>query len=284
MIIDVHAHLWAPEHTPAALRDYFSGRGVNGDGAGILTAEGLLRSMEEAGIDHAVVSALAFSAAWDNAAIAPVNQYVMEQVKRSAGKLTGFCTVAAFGGEASAAALRECVEEKGFRGLKLHCNMQQFYPNDERLYPLYAVMEEYGLPVLFHSGGIGVRPYKDRFGHPSYVDDVACDFPGLPIILGHAGRIWYDDTAMLLRKHPNVYADISTNFGRGPEEPAKPLQSLFEKVKCWAGTTEHLLFGSDYPFYGQQRTLANIRAFSAGAAQELASNTERFCRKHGLIT
>jgi len=283
LIIDIHAHLWDPDKTPVNLQKYFSKRNINQDGTSIFTAEGLLQSMTQAGIDHTVVSALPFSPEWDNEIIKPVNDYVIDQVKKSGGKLTGFCTVDAFGGESSVYLLRECIEVKGFKGLKLHCNIQQFYPNDRRLYPIYEIMQNYKMPVLFHSGGIGIIPYKDRFGHPSYVDDVACDFPELPIILGHAGRIWYEDIAMLLRKHPNVYADISTNFGRTPEEKNKPMQQLIDTVKMWAGSTSHLLFGSDYPFYGQDQTLKNIRELSDEFMKDIAENTELFCKKYGLV-
>ena len=70
------------------------------------------------------------------------------------------------------------------------------------------------MPVLFHTGGIGLSGIRDCFGNLDAIDHIACEFPKLPIIMGHAGRIDYRRTAELLRKHPNVYADISTNFSR----------------------------------------------------------------------
>ena len=63
---------------------------------------------------------------------------------------------------------------------------------------------------------------------------------------------------MLLRKHPNVYADVSTNFGRDEGSFGRPLLDLLAQVKGWAGSIDRILFGSDYPLYDQVTTLRAI--------------------------
>lgn len=290
MMIDVHTHLWPLEQTPDYLKSYFTGRDKKSDGYE-LTCEGLLESMDEAGIDLSIVFALAFSPSTTNTELEKANQYVLEQCEKSNGRLVPFCTINPFE-EKAGDYLKRYMEQDGFVGLKLHCNMQQFFPNDERLYPIYRVMEEYGKPVLFHSGGIGVNPNKDRFGQPVNFDDIACDFPELPIILGHAGRIWYNETAMLLRKHKNVFAEISTNIGRAEELKTMPLKDLFRIVKGWAGSTEHLMFGSDYPFYGQKETVDVLRRIqqenkSYATPKEIEAiikiNAQVFCQRYGVL-
>ncbi len=92
-------------------------------------------------------------------------------------------------------------------------------------------MQKYGLPVLFHTGSLGVIPYRDCFSNPSYIDEVSCDFPEFIIIVGHSGKIYFRETAMLLRKHKNVYADISTNIGRDPLFGHHPMAWLLYKFK-----------------------------------------------------
>lgn len=72
-----------------------------------------------------------------------------------------------------------------FRGLKLHPNIQCFYADDQRLYPLYQWLEEHHYPALFHTGGIGLNGIRDCYGAPERIDTIACDFPDLPIIMGH---------------------------------------------------------------------------------------------------
>ena len=285
MVIDIHSHLWPMDRNPEAMRQYFQNR----NSRFAFDADGLLASMEAAGIDLTVVSALAFGPELTNRDIRGLNQYVADAVRHSQGKLQGFCTLNPFE-EGSVDFLRSCIEDEGFVGLKLHCNMQRFYPNDERLDPVYRQMQEYGKPILFHSGGIGVRPYGDSYGRPVYMDETALKFPELKIILGHAGRIWYEETAMLLRKHPNIYADISTNFGKTGETLNWPMQQLLQTVKGWAGSKGHLLFGSDFPFYEQTATRENLEALAdqlpdgglvkpAEVRQIITTNTEAFFHK-----
>ena len=51
---------------------------------------------------------------------------------------------------------RRLIADHGVRGFKFHPNVQGFFPNDRMAYPLYAVIEEAGLPALFHTGHSGV--------------------------------------------------------------------------------------------------------------------------------
>lgn len=136
-------------------------------------------------------------------------------------------------------------------------------------------------------------PTRDSYGQPIRFDAIACDFPDLPIILGHAGRTWYDETAMMLRKHKNIYADISTNIGRLKSHAGKPMADLLEKVKVWAGHTNTLFLGSDYPFYGQAETVEILNSLlkmggSAATNPEdisgiLELNAEAFCKKYNIF-
>ncbi|HEB32178.1 MAG TPA: amidohydrolase [Spirochaetes bacterium] len=255
MIIDSHTHLWPRDDTSEDLKVYFKKRNIFDKISGILTAEGILEKMDVNGIEQSIVASIALHLDMNNDDLMKHNTYVSSEVKKSKGKLIGFCTVDPFDGDRSKNTLKHCIEELGFQGLKLHPCFQQFYPNDQRLYPLYNEMQNYGKPILFHTGGIGIVPYKDAYGSPQYLDDVGCDFPDLTIILGHGGRMLYDQTAILLRKHKNMYADISTNFGRSDKYNFQPLEWLLYKVKVWAGSLDRVLFGSDYPFYFQEETL-----------------------------
>ena len=51
---------------------------------------------------------------------------------------------------------RRLIRDHGARGFKFHPNIQAFYPNDRDVYPLYEVIEEAGLPALFHTGHSGI--------------------------------------------------------------------------------------------------------------------------------
>jgi predicted TIM-barrel fold metal-dependent hydrolase len=273
------------------MTDYFAAKMDERTIRRSLSHEGLLASMDRTGVAHSITVAVAFDARMTNDDLEPLNAYVRDEVEKADGRLTGFCTVNPFEGAATIRSLRRSIEDNDFRGLKLHQNIQEFFPNDPRLAPVYELMQGYRLPILFHSGGVGLKPIRDKFGRPHLFDDVACDFPDLPIVLGHAGRMWYEETAMLLRKHEHVYADVSTNLGRSERSRLFPMRRLLEVVKGWTGTTDRLLLGSDYPFYKQEDTVEALRELALGFDPEaildsvdieriINCNAELFCGRY----
>jgi uncharacterized protein len=233
------------------MREYYAKRGIEDRLSEMLSADGLLDMMEQNGIDKSVVSAIPITSGLQNTELDFFNTYVYREVQKAGNRLVGFCTVDPRDGEGSLALVRKWIEEKGFKGLKLHPSFQEFYPDSDLLDPLYSYLQRKGLPVLFHSGVIGVEPFQDKYSAAVNFDGVANKYPELKIILGHAGRPMYDQVASLLRKHKNMSADISANVGRLKELEFKPLQWLLYRVKIYTGGFDGILFGSDYPFYFQ---------------------------------
>jgi predicted TIM-barrel fold metal-dependent hydrolase len=105
-------------------------------------------------------------------------------------------------------------------------------------------------------------PCKDKHSLTNKLDDVACDFPALTIILGHAGRPNYEQTALLLRKHKSVYAEIGPNSARMEEFKHTPFKRPFFETKTISGNVGKLLFGSGYPFYSRSETVAALEQAS----------------------
>ncbi len=88
--------------------------------------------------------------------------------------------------------VRRLIRDTAVRGFKFHPNVQAFFPNDRAFYPLYAAIEEAGLPALFHTGHSGIGTglpggggIRLKYSNPMHVDDVAVDFPALKIVLAH---------------------------------------------------------------------------------------------------
>ena len=79
------------------------------------------------------------------------------------------------------------------------------------------------------------------YAHPRHIDRVATAFPDLKIIMAHMAHPWQTDCIGVIRKHPNVYADISALFYR-PWSHYTCLRLATE----W-NVLHKLLFGSDYP-------------------------------------
>ena len=88
-------------------------------------------------------------------------------------------------------------------------NYQNFDPLGPEAFAVFKRAEELGLPILFHQGTSPVRFADLDFAHPRHMDRVATAFPDLKMIMAHMGHPWQIDCCVVIRKHPNVYADIS---------------------------------------------------------------------------
>jgi hypothetical protein len=143
------------------------------------------------------------------------------------------------------------------KGLKLHPPLQQFFPNDPIAYPLYEVFAEAKLPVLFHTGhsGIGTNMpggggIRLKYGNPMNIDDVAVDFPDLPIIMAHPSFPWQDEAISVCLHKPTVYIDLS---GWSPKYFSPTLVQYANTL-----LKHKVLFGSDYPLITPDRWLADF--------------------------
>ncbi|MGZ4821676.1 MAG: amidohydrolase family protein [Terriglobales bacterium] len=147
----------------------------------------------------------------------------------------------------------------GIRLIKIHPPHQLLYPNDylrgvKELEIIYRAAEANGIPVMFHTGTSIFPGARNKFGDPIYVDDVAVDFPQLKILLAHGGRpLWMDTAFFLVRRHPNVYLDISGI-------PPKTLLKYFPRLEEIASKT---LFGTDWPGPGVPDMKRNLDDFKA---------------------
>ena len=153
----------------------------------------------------------------------------------------------------------ERVLRLGLRMIKIHPPHQLLFPNDylngvKELEIIYRAAEANGIPVMFHTGTSIFPGARNKYGDPIYLDDVAVDFPELKIILAHGGRpLWMDTAFFLLRRHPNVYLDISGI-------PPKALLKYFPRLGEIANKT---LFGTDWPSPGVVEVGRNLDEFNA---------------------
>lgn len=136
------------------------------------------------------------------------------------------------------ALLRRYHDEGPVHGLKLYPSYQYFYPNERRLYPIYEVCVELGLPVLLHIGTSVIPGTRLKYCDPIHLDDLAVDFPDLVVVMAHGGRgFWYDACATLVRQHRNFYIDVTGLVPARLPEHFPDLERLAEKM----------IFGSDWP-------------------------------------
>ena len=141
----------------------------------------------------------------------------------------------------------------GLRGIKMGANYQNFHPLESRALAIYERAQRYGLPILFHQGTSPVRNAPIRYAHPLLMDEVAMRYPDLKIIMAHLGHPWTVDAAVVVRKHPNVYADISGLYYR----PFGFYEAMIKATE-W-NVLDKLLFASDFPVTTATETYDNLR-------------------------
>ena len=153
--------------------------------------------------------------------------------------------------------VRRLVGEHGVRGFKFHPTLQAFMPNDERFYPIYAAIEEAGVPVVFHTGQTGIgaglpggRRLKLRYSQPMLIDDVAADFADLTVILAHPSVPWQDEAISMATHKANVFIDLS---GWSPKY--FPPQ-LVRAARSYLA--DKVMFGSDYPVIDPERWMRDF--------------------------
>jgi hypothetical protein len=146
---------------------------------------------------------------------------------------------------------------RGVKGFKLHPPLQQFHANDKIAYPFYEVIQEARLPVIFHTGHSGIGTgmpggggVRLKYGHPMDIDDVAVDFPDMPIIMAHPSFPWQDEAISVCLHKRQVYIDLS---GWSPKYFAPVLIQYANTL-----LKKKMLFGSDYPLITPDRWLADF--------------------------
>lgn len=247
MIIDFHLHVSRPEQEHPWVLEFMQGQ-FDGDlvemAERVLTPAGLRAALQHNGVDLAVALA----------EVSPIttgvatNEYTIDLVRRAnaepdptsgpKGRLVAFASINPYIDGDLARRLEQLVLEEGFRGLKLYPVYQYHYPNDPRLYPLYARAQELAIPILVHTGSSVFRGARIKYGDPLLLDDVAIDFPDLSLVMAHGGRpFWYEQAFWMARRHPNVYLEVSGL-------PASRLLTYFPRLEEIA---DKFVYGSDWP-------------------------------------
>lgn len=144
--------------------------------------------------------------------------------------------------------IEHAVEELHLDGIKIHPPHQGINANDYRDDPdtrnlsglalLYEKCAMADIPIMVHTGTSIFNGARSRYADPMPIDDVAVDYPDLDIIMAHGGRPLHTDEAwFLLRRHENVYLDISSF-------PPQNLLTYFPEIE---DVGDRVLFGSDWP-------------------------------------
>jgi len=187
------------------------------------------------------------------------NDKVVEIAAASPDVLIPFASINPHRGKEGVEEAKRLVAGGAICGFKFHPPLQEFFANDRMAYPLYEVIEESGLPALFHTGhsGIGTRVrggggVRQKYGNPIYLDDIAVDFPDMPMILAHPSFPWQDEAISVCLHKPQVYIDLS---GWSPKY-FSPLLIQYANTLL----KDKMLFGSDFPVITPDRWLKDFES------------------------
>lgn len=239
-VVDFHIHAYDfPVNAPPSFVEFMDREMARAYGSyakfveRYTTGESYLRILDEAGVDYGVILA----------ELAPITSAIasnetVERLCQGQPRLIPFASLNPYLVENPARELERLVRDHGFRGLKLYPTYSYFYPNDPKLYPVYAKAQELGIPVKWHTGTSAFPASRLKYGDPVHIDDVAVDFPDLVAIITHSGRpIWYETAYTLARMRKNVYMEIA----------GLPPKKLLEYFPDLERVSDKVLFGSDWP-------------------------------------
>ncbi len=255
VIVDSHTHVFPPDVRDQ--RDEYLARDATfrelyvGPKASIVTADELLASMDEAGVDLSVACGFA----WREAELCRChNDYLLEAAAGSGGRLIPFCTV-----QPSEDDAREEIERcaaAGALGLgELRPENQGYSLTDSREAGILAwAADTHGLALLFHVTEPAGHAYPGKAGLPlEQIARFIADFPSATVIAAHWGgglpfyalmpevreslaRTYFDTAATDLLYEPGIYARAVELVG-----------------------PERILFGSDFPLVSQEHALRRLR-------------------------
>ena len=145
--------------------------------------------------------------------------------------------------------MEERIRDGMVKGIKLYPGYDKYAINDPSLETVFRIAAKHDVPVMIHCGDTFARDAKVRMAHPLLVDDIAVDYPDVRFVICHLGNPWFQDTAEVLYKNDNVYADISgLVLGDFTYEFERYLVTRVKDMIAYMGDPgSQIMYGSDWP-------------------------------------
>ena len=264
-VIDGHVHLFPPRLFEALWR-WFDRWGWPIRYR--LEADAIVRFVLDRGVEHLVALAYAHKPGMADA----LNRFMAEVCGRHP-RVTGLATV--MPGEPEAVPILERAFAQGLRGVKLHCHVQCFAPDDEALHDIYACCVRHDVPLVMHAGREPKSPGYACDPHAlcaaERIERVLDDYPGLRLCVPHLGADEYDAYTQMLERYDNLWLDttmVMAGFFSSPD----PVAMLTVRP-------ERVLYGTDFPNipYAWDREVSRIleRELSEDALERLLGQSAR---------
>lgn len=259
-VIDAHCHIYPEKIAAKAVGGTDRFYGVTSEHDGLVSS--LLSCGERAGIDRFLVHSVATTPRQ----VRSINDFIAAEVAAHPERLFGFGTLHPESEDLAGDVAH--LRERGLRGVKLHPDIQAFKLDDYRCLKIYELCEQYGLPLLIHTG-------DDRYDYsnPNRLLPILRIYTGITVIGAHFGgySIW-EEAAEQLAGTPNLYVDCSSSFHWIGADTAQRL------IRTYGA--DRVLFGSDFPMWDPKKELDFL--LSLGLTDDeyrmiLAENAEKVC-------
>jgi hypothetical protein len=122
------------------------------------------------------------------------------------------------------------------------------FPDDEKYDPLYEKLVELEGVLWNHTVNSWSSDHVSEYGHPRYVDRIACKYPDLRIVMGHGSWPWVLEGMTVARRHPNVYIEPSSHRWKHLSRPGTGWEPLMYYGN-WVAA-DKVLFGSIWQLQG----------------------------------
>jgi predicted TIM-barrel fold metal-dependent hydrolase len=256
-VFDAHIHVGPYDQMKEGARRVMMGGRDDLDllGRVVGSADELLKAMDAEGISRA---ALINSVAPEVIGITDlVNPWIARYVEGHRDRLVPVGGIHPRHSRNVASDMKRLLDVHRLGAIKLHPPHMELSANAYRtdcpsLADVYRLAGEAKRPVFIHTGTSIFPGARNVYADPMACDDVAVDFPETTIVLCHAGRpLWYDTAFFLLRRHANVMLDISSI----------PPRRLLEVLPRLPEMADRVLWGTDWPSKGVKSMRQNVEDF-----------------------
>jgi predicted TIM-barrel fold metal-dependent hydrolase len=248
VLIDWHTNLWLPEHVSQENDDLLN------QGQVAFRYPGDSASFH----DHVAQAAQQFvilTMYFPRMGLTVPNEYVAAEVKKYPGRAIGLACVDPFEPNA-VRKLEHAVKELGLRGLKWSPVYGGFDPWCPEAWAIYSTCDRLGIPILWHQSAAFSQFAAHEYGNPTLIDRIARAFPRMKMIIAHIGQPWVEECVVLMRKHPQIFADLSARYHRPWQLYNAMMIAIEYKV------TDRLLFGSDFPLRSTAEAAEEFRSLN----------------------
>ncbi|MBQ3575767.1 MAG: amidohydrolase family protein [Clostridia bacterium] len=228
-VFDIHVHIY-PEKVALKASEsigrFYDGIRMHGNGR----LEDYLRMMDAAGVERFA----AHSVALTPHNVDRINDFIMDSYRRYPDRIVPFAAIHPDMEDLPGAV--DKMVKMGFRGIKIHPDMQKFALDEERARPMMEAVAG-KLPILIHCGD-----YRYDYDGPERLLHLHEMLPDLKIIAAHFGG-WgeWDRAAELLPGHEGIVVDTCSSLYKFSKDKAV---DMIRKLGA-----ENVFFGSDYPMW-----------------------------------